>query len=465
MADYSKLVSGIIEALGGKDNISSSWHCATRLRVELKDWSLLNKEKLGKVTGVAGFSDLKGQLQIIIGPGVAAVYDALCDTVGLTKEKPLEENLDAKPKEKFGATLLNAISKSFIPIIEIIVATSLIKMFATILGPGMLNMITAESDLFRLFTFVGDAGFYFLPIYMGMSAAKNFGSSPMLGMLVGAILLSPGLAAIVTAGQPFTVYGIPMTLASYASSTLPAFVSVWIMSYIEKYFRKVVPDALKMMLVPLLTILIMLPIMLTVVGPIGTWVGSWLANTTVMLAGIHPIVSILVGTVIGGVFIFAILFGMHVPLFIIAIGMIVETGFDGLILPGMYLSVFALAGMEIGAFFKLKRPEDKSLTATYLLTHLVGGITEPAIFGIGIRYKKPLIMSCLGAAAGSLFVGIVGAKIYTIVATSSLLAVTGFLGGSSLNAILGFVGIGIAVVTAGVLTYLFGFQGIDLDAK
>ena len=175
--------------------------------------------------------------------------------------------------------------------------------------------------------------------------------------------------------------------------------------------------------------------------------------------------SILVGTVIGGVFVFAILFGMHIPLFMIAIGMMTQTGYDSLILPGMYASVFALAGMEIGALLRMKRPEDRSLVASYILTHLVGGITEPAIFGIGLRYRKPLICSCIGAAIGSLFMGVVGARIYTIVASSSVVAVTGFVGGSTMNTILGISGLAIAMVSAGIITYLFGFKGIDLGTK
>lgn len=468
MNDYKNLVNSVIEAIGGKDNISSCWHCATRLRVELKDWGLLNKEMLGNISGVAGYKELQGQLQIIIGPGVAKVYDIFCDTAGIMKEKQIDEKIDedlGKIKESLGSKIVNAISKSFIPIIEIIVATSFIKMFATLLGPGMLEIISAESDLYVLLNFVGDAGFYFLPIYMGMSAAKTFKASPMLGMLVGAILLHPTLTAIVANGQPFTVFGIPMTLASYASSTIPAFITVWIMSYIEKFFKKVVPDALKMMLVPLLTVLVILPIELCLVGPLGTWIGNALATITISLASTSQISYVLVGTIVGGIFIFAILFGMHVPLFMIAVGMIAETGFDGLILPGMMTSVFALLGMEIGALLRLKKSEEKSLCASYLLTHAIGGITEPAIFGIGMRYKKPIICSCIGAAIGALFIGIAGAKVYTVVASSSIFAVTAFLGGTTMNAVLGIAGLGIATIAGAILTYMFGFTKEQMSGE
>lgn len=459
MTDYSNLINGIIESVGGKENITSCWHCATRLRIELKDWGLLKTETLKKVKGVAGYKELQGQLQVIIGPGVANVYDQLCEITGIAKEKQIDEDLDSTKEIKEGivSKIVNSISKSFIPIIEIIVAASFIKMFATLLGPGMLNLISAESDIYTLLTFVGDAGFYFLPIYMGMSAAKTFKSSPMLGMFMGAILLHPTLVTLAGAGNPFTVFGIPMTLATYSSSTIPVFLSVLIMSYVEKFFKKYVPDSLKMMLVPLCTTLVMLPIMLCFIGPLGTWIGNALANITVTLANTGYIAYLLVATIIGGIFIFAILFGMHVPLFMIAVGMIAETGGDGLILPGMMTCVFALLGMEIGAFFRLKNTNDKSLTASYILTHAIGGITEPAIFGIGVRYKKPLMCSCAASAIAALLMALTGTKVYTVVASSSIFAATAFLGGSQINGILGFSFLGVAVVLGAILTYMFGF--------
>lgn len=463
MAKNEKLVADIIDAVGGPDNVSSCWHCATRLRFELKDWGLVKNADIDKIKGVMGKKIAGSQLQIIVGPGVGDVYDELCSTYNLKKEQAIDENLDSKGKLTVKSVLKNivaAISESFIPIIEIIVATSFISMFATVLGPTMLNVLSADSDLYILFTFVGNAGFYFLPIYMGMSAAKRFGASPFLGMLCGAIMLHPTLIDMVNNGTAFTVYGIPMTLVSYSSSTIPAFLSVWVMSYIEKFMRKHCPNSLKMMLVPLVTILVMLPIELCVLGPLGTMIGNGLADVVVWLASFGAIPSILVATIIGAVFIFAIVFGMHVPLFMIAIGLMSASadGGDALIIPGMMTSVFALAGMELGSIFRAKDPENKALSISYFVTHMIGGITEPAIFGLGLRYQKPIICSCIGAGVGSLFLAITGTKVYTVVASSSVFAVSAFFGGSNQNAILGVIGLVIAFVVAAILTYLFGYK-------
>lgn len=462
MAKHDQLVTQIMDALGGAENVSSCWHCATRLRFELKDWGLVKNADLDKIKGVLGKSIAGSQLQLIIGPGVAEVYDELCAKYNLKKEAAIDENLDNNAKLTFKGVVKNiiaAISDSFIPIIEIIVATSFIQMFATILGPSMLGVLSETSDIYRLFTFVGNAGFYFLPVYMGMSAAKKFGASPYLGMLIGAILISPGLIEIVNAGDPFTVYGIPMRLVSYSSTTIPAFLSVWVMSYIEKFWRKHCPDSMKMLLVPLLTILIMLPLELCILGPLGNMIGTGLADAVVWLAGLGTVPYVITATLIGFVFIFAIVFGMHVPLFMIAITLMTENGgADGLILPGMMASVFALLGMEIGSILKAKDPENKALAVSYLVTHAIGGITEPAIFGLGLRYQKPIVCSCIGAGCASLFMAITGTKVYTVVASSSIFAVSAFAGGPTSNFVMAMIGLVIGIVVAAVLTFIFGYK-------
>lgn len=464
MAKHEKMVSEIIAAVGGKDNVASCWHCATRLRFELKDWGLIKNDQIDKIKGVMGKSVAGTQLQLIIGPGVGEVYNELCEMTGIRKEKAIDENIDSKGKltiRKAIGTAISAISESFIPILPIIVATSFISVIATLLGPTMLNVLSDTSNLYILFTFVGNAGFYFLPIYMGMSAARRFGSSPMLGMLIGAIMLHPTLIEIVNSGTPFSVYGIPMTLVSYGSTTIPAFLSVWIMSYIEKFVTKHCPDSLKMLLVPLVTILIMLPITLCIMGPLGTLIGNGLAEVVLYLSSFGQIAYIIIGVIIGAVFIFAIVFGMHVPLFMIAVTLMTETGGDGLILPGMMTSVFALAGMELGSILKAKHGDNRALSISYFVTHMIGGITEPAIFGLGLRYQKPIICSCIGAGIGSLFICVTGAQVHMPVANSSVFAASCFFGGTSMNAILGISGLAIAFIAAAVITFLFGYKEID----
>lgn len=461
---FNELSEIIIDNIGGKDNVTLFTHCVTRLRFNIKDRGLVNVENIKLQDNVIGVQWSGEQFQVIIGPDVEEVYDTICKVGGFSRESSINENLDAgKSRTAKGIlnSIITAIGDCFIPIIPAVVASSFIGLIPTLFGPGMLNVMSAESDLFQLFTFVGNVGFYFLPVFMGMTAAKKFGVSQILGIFLAVMLVHPTLISIVNTGEPFTVYGLPMTLVSYASSTLPVLLSVWIMSYVERFIKKYCPDSLKMIVVPTLTILVMLPIVLVVVGPLGTLIGNGLASAIISIAAMGPIARILVGTAVGGFFIFAIMAGMHIPIYMIALGIMAVNGGDGLIIPATCTPVAALLGVEISAALKARKPENRALSISYLITHLIGGVTEPAIFGLGIRYVKPLICTCIGAACGSLFIMLTGTAVYTIVPTSNFLIVTSFLGSTTQNFVFGVVGLGISVVVAGVTTYLFGFKNID----
>ena len=210
--DYEKIAASVLEAVGGKDNITFCTHCATRLRFNLKDQSIVDEEKIKAVDGVIGVAKAGGQYQIIIGQDVANVYADVCGLAGLTPEAQVPDDITEKKKltlKGIGSSIVDTVSGSFVPVLPVIVAASFIKLLAMLLGPSMLNVITAESDLYTLFTFVGDAGFYFLPILMGYTASQKLGVTPVLGMFMGAIMLHPTLVAIVSGGTSFTVYGIP----------------------------------------------------------------------------------------------------------------------------------------------------------------------------------------------------------------------------------------------------------------
>lgn len=463
--DYTELANKIIELVGEKDNVTLFTHCVTRLRFNIKNRKLVDDETIKDLSGVIGVQWAGDQFQVIIGPDVEVVYDTVCRIGGFSKETVVNENIDEKKDLSVKGvlnTIVATIADCFVPVIPAIVVSSFIGLIPTILGPTMLDVMSAESDLYQLFTFVGNVGFYFLPMFMGMTAAKKFGVSQILGLFIGGILLHPTLLSIVGTGESFTVYGIPMTLVSYASSTIPVLLSVWIMSYIERFIKQYCPDSLKMIIVPTLTILIMLPIVLCIIGPLGTVIGNVLADIVISVASYGTIPRILVGTVVGGIFIFAIMAGMHIPLYMIALGvMSASGGSDNLIIPAMCTSVSALLGVEIGAALRAKKSENRALALSYIVTHAIGGVTEPAIFGIGIRYGKPLVCTSIGAACGSLFIMLSNAGVYTIVPSSNLLMVTSFAGSTTMNFVLGAVGLGIAVLVGAITTYFFGFKNID----
>lgn len=462
MKKYNKMLNEILDAVGGKENILVCFHCATRLRLQLKDFEKLKGEVLDNIEGVVGKNITADQLQIIIGPHVQDVYDELCDMARFRKENAIEENMEDGGKltvRKILGKVVDVISGSFVPLIPIIVAASFIKLLATLLGPSMFNVISAESNLYVLFTFVGDAGFYYLPIFMGYTAAKKMGASKVLGMFMGAIMLHPTLTELVASGQSFTVYGIPMKDVSYASSTIPMILVILVMSYVEKIFKKIIPNSLKMVFVPLCTMLVMLPVALCIIGPLGVNISSGLTNGLLAVASWGWFGSIVVSALGGALWNVLVLCGMHLAYYMAGVTIFVENGSDPLIMPTVIAGTMGILGMSFGALLKFRKDkENRALISGYLATHILGGVTEPAVFGIGMRYTGPFIGACLGGAAGAIYYGISGATITTMMAASNFLIFAQFLGSSKANIINGVIGGVIAAAVSCIYTYLFGFK-------
>lgn len=479
---YETMIQGILEAVGGKENVSSCYHCATRLRFILTDWNKLEIGRLDGIEGVLGRQLTGEQLQVIIGPHVGEVYAELCETTGILQKEAIDENLDAGQSgilsektagksdgsaagdarltpRKLLNNIINIVSESFVPLLPVIISASFLKLLAAILGPAMLNLIGAESDLYILFTFAGDAGFYFLPVFMGYTAARKMGVTPVLGMFVGAIMLHPTLTGLVSAGTAFTVYGIPMTLVSYGSTTIPIILIIWIMSYIEKFFNRFIPRSLRYVFSPLLTILVMLPVALCIVGPLGSMLGSGLTTVLLAIASTGTIGCILVSALGGALWNVLVLCGMHLAYYMAGVTIFIESGSDPLIMTTVVAGTMGMFGMTAGAVLRCwKDSENRNLFTSYLITHFFGGVTEPALFGIGMRYMQPFVGACIGGAAGAVYYGITGASITTMVAASNFLIFTQFAGGTTANFVHGVIGGLLAALVACVYTYLFGFR-------
>lgn len=472
--DYTEVGNKILANVGGKENIVSFRHCVTRLRFTVKDKSAVKADRISLLSGVVGTQWFGEQLQVIIGPEVDNVYQAICKAGGITPEAVVEENLDKNVlngKSRGGnvfTKIINALSKSVLPMIEVILTAGFLMLIATLIGPSGFKWVSETNDLYRLLNFAANAGFYFLPIYMGFSAAKTFNTSPFLGAFLGAILISPSLLEVVNAGAPFTVYGIPMTLVTYTSTTLPIFITVWVMSYVERFFRKYLPASLQMTFTPLLTVLVMLPIMLCAIGPIGSWIGTGFISGVNWLSAKGSFASLIVTTIIGATWILTVLFGFNMPVYMLALEQLNANGIDKVIFPGVICAFFALIGITLGAFakfVKMKRIDESSNALTYFVTLGIGGVSEPAIFGTGIRFKKPFLFMMIGGAVGSALSVILQAHVYSAVAHSGFFAPLGFVGGSTTNTVLGFLCAIVSLLVAAILTFLFGINEKSLNTE
>ena len=458
--DYSMMSSEIVKGIGGKDNVSFFTHCVTRLRFNLKDKGLVDSNGIEKISGIIGCQWVGDQLQIIIGQEVEDVYETICELEGFKREDAIEEDTqsDSQKKKRFSfkyllnEVIIGTISECVFPIYPIFVGAGIIKMFATILGPNLLNFFSAESDVLTLLNFVGDAGFYYFPVFVAWTAAKKFNTSISIALFLSSVLVHPTLVGMVAEGTKFTVFGIPMTLVNYPNQLLPSILMVWVLSYVYKYVDKVCPKSVKTAVVPVCTVLIMLPITLCLLGPIGSYCGiliaivaKWLVSTVGPLA---------VG-LIGGLWYVLVGLGMDKALIPIILNQFATQGHDDLFWLSAIVATYALIGVAV-AFAIRSKKEERAMNTSSAITLILGGVSEPTIFGCIFRFKKAMIWLFTGGFVGGIIASILNVKAYTI-GTGNILFFTVCAGGDGSSLVPGIIACVAAFLVSFILSMLFGF--------
>lgn len=431
---YNKTAKEVLQAVGGKDNVIQVTHCMTRLRFNLKDDKIPNQEKIKQIDGVAGVVQSGGQYQVIIGTTVEPVYAELIQIGGFAEQEAVKDSIDQKkeklsPKSILGA-MFDYLSGSLTPLIPILLVASLCRTVAAVLGPQLIGAISEESSLYILFTFVGDAGFYFLPIFIGYSAAKKRNCSIPIGMLLGAVLIHPTLINMVTNESSLHVYGIPAMINNYASTVIPMILSIWVMSYVEKFFKKYSPDVLKVFLVPFGTLIVMLPLSLCVLAPAGAFFGTYICNAII---SVNSVAGPLGVAIIGGTFAILVLTGMHPVLFTYLFVTFPMLGYDTFMEPGVLAASWAGTGVAIACAFKFKKRENRTLTISYIITWFIGGVGEPLLYGLNVPYKTPLYASAIAGFITGLVAGFLNLTAYILSTSNGIYLIPAFVGGSTSN--------------------------------
>lgn len=462
MDKNQELAQRILESVGGQTNVSQVTHCMTRLRLNLVDDSIVDTNEVKKIPGVLGVSQKGGQYQIIIGQTVPHVYDAFMGQLeksGITvsQDESEQKQVEKEPfsLKKLGNTILDGLAGSLTPLIPALVAVSMFKMVIAVFGPSMLGVIADGSQLYQLLTMVGDAGFYFFPILLGYTASKKLGTTPVLGMLLGAILVHPTLIQIATEGQVFSVYGISASAQNYSNTVIPIILSVWVMVYVEKFYKKIVPTTLATVFSPALAIATMLPIMLIVLGPIGFRLGEYLSR---FLLSLDSVAGFLAVAVIAALWQFLVMTGMHLLLITTMITVFAQNGQEALVSPAAIVASICVAGMSLGSFLSLRKKDERALAFSFLVASFIGGVTEPALYGLGARYKKPFIGLIIGGLAGGVYAGITGVTTYAMIPVASFIAMTAFFGGTTANTINGLIACGIGFIISAGVTYVLGVK-------
>ncbi|KTS29352.1 beta-glucoside-specific PTS transporter subunit IIABC [Pantoea stewartii] len=440
--NYQDTAQQIIPLIGGKDNVQSLFHCITRLRFLLRDNSKADRHALEALDGVIGVNISGDQFQLIIGNDVKPLCDALLSQL------PLQE-ASVRPASRCNpvSAVLEGLSGIFSPIIPAIAGAGILKGILALMVA--FHWLETQNQSYQILLAISDGVFYFLPLALAFSAAKRFGANPYVAVALAASLFHPALQTLFTAGEPIRFLGLPVPTVNYASTVIPVLLSIWLLSYVERLIDRVIPAALKTMFVPLLSLLIVTPVTLIAIGPLGIFAGNALTGGIIWLV---ENMGIIAGVVVGGTLSLIIITGMHYVLVPVMIHNISHMGFDPFKIL-FYVANLGQAGAAFGVFLRARDKKLKSLALTTSFSAAMG-ITEPAMYGINIRYKRPFAAALLGGACGGAFAMAMGVKTYAF-ALSGLPGIPALVGPTFLSALLSLV---IAFSSAALLTVILGFE-------
>lgn len=450
---YQELARTIIKNVGGGGNISNFTHCATRLRFNLKNDSKADLQTLKSTKGIIGVINSNGQLQIIIGSDVSNVYKEILNS-NLVVSNDKQDN-----KKKGLTSIFEIIAGIFTPIMPPLTAAGMLKVVLII--SSSFGWLSKESQTYYIFNFAADSIFFIFPVILGYTSAVKFKCNPYMGMLLGGAMIHPSYMALVNAKESVTFLGLPMKLVTYASSVVPIILVVFVMSYVENFADKVSPKPIRFFLKPLITILIMIPLVFLVLGPLGSITGEGLA---ILVNKINTIAPWLIPAIIGATTPLLVMIGMHWAIIPIGFNELALKGFENFIGPGMMVSNIAHGGAILAVALKTKNKDFKQLAGSSGFSALFG-ITEPAMYGVTLKLKKPLIPIMVAGGLAGLYCGLMGVVRYST-GMPGLASIAIFISDiKPSNIFHALIACGIAFVVGFVGMFVVGFEDIQNENK
>ncbi|MFC5735920.1 beta-glucoside-specific PTS transporter subunit IIABC [Cytobacillus gottheilii] len=449
MADYKQLAQSIVEGVGGENNVDSVYHCMTRLRFKLKNGNKLNKKDLEQLDGVVSVLYSNGQHQVVIGNHVAEVYKAITDQYNIDSAATSSSQESEKKTSNPIARLFNIMSSIITPIVPTLAGSGMLKallvIFTTYFG------MSEESSTYLILSAASNAVFYFFPLALAVSAAKTYGVNTFVSLAIMGALMEPKFTGLMQeVGDIVDFAGLPIVLMSYSGQIIPAILAIWLYSYLEKFLNKVIPKVIQMFAVPMISLLVMVPLTAGLIGPFGVYVGDGIATGIDMMSNTS---GMLTGAIIGAGWTFLVMFGIHWGIVPAMLQNLTQTGFDT-IRPPVANATFAQAGVAFGVFLKAKDKKLKSLALSSLAPALLAGVTEPIVYGLSVRLKRPMIAAVIGGTIGGAFAGAMNTTVMAYV-FPALTTLPAFMTDTFAYYI---ISITIAFVLTAALTYILGFD-------
>lgn len=453
--DYAEIADTLIAALGGKENITRLFHCMTRLRFYVKDRTKINEKEILKVSGISGVNWHEDQFQVIAGNEVNEMYKALENKGVPTDDAPAAESQSSK---SVVSKIIDSITGCMTPMIPALTAAGMIKVVLSLLTT--FHLVTDTSSTYQVISMIGDVTFYFMPFLIAANAAKVFRVNQSLALFIAGVYLSPAFVSMVASDAAITLFGLPITKATYSYSVIPVILMVWITHYIELLVDRITPKMVKLILNPTLVILISAPIALIVVGPLGTIIGNGLAVAINFLSA--KLGFIIVG-ILAATFPFIVMTGMHHALTPIGLNAIATGGTDSLIFVSQVCSNIAQSGSSFAVAVKSKDENMKQLASAAGVSALMG-ITEPALYGVTLKLKRPVVAAAIAAGIGGIVGGLLHVSLY--IAQNCIMAIPAFIGEKGMsNLLYGIIMIVVSFVASFVLTFIFGFEDAEPEQE
>ena len=457
--DFTNLAKTIVEKVGGVENINSLMHCVTRLRFKLRDESVAKTEELTSTPGVLKVMQSAGQYQVVIGKDVNDVFDAIMSNFKIASGGAVEDKAAAEEdkklqkkggKKKVFDTVVDTISGIFLPFLGAFAGVGLLKGVLVLLTT--LGWLDKSTTTYTILYAAADGMFYFLPMFLAYTAGKKFGANPFVSMCIAAAMLYPNITTLYNSGDVVTFLGIPVTLISYSSTVLPILVATYAQSWLEKLLNKVFPKMIRGLFVPMLTIVIIVPLSFIVIGPITDIVGKGLANGIQWFLNVAPAVG---GFLIAALWPIMIIFGIHWGVVPIVLNNHATLGYD-MILPLTVGCNFGIAAACFAVFLRTRNRQMKEVSGSSAVSALVGGITEPGVYGVLIKYKRIFAAMCIFNGIGGIIGGIAHMTRASMISVNVLTipAVVALYGPASIFCIL------VSVIGTFLATYLFLYKDV-----
>ncbi|MHA7291275.1 beta-glucoside-specific PTS transporter subunit IIABC [Arthrobacter sp. MDT3-24] len=442
--DYTTLAADILEGVGGEKNLVGATHCATRLRLRLRDDAKADTAAVEKLPGVIAVMQAGGQYQVVIGNDVPLVFAGL----GKISRFGNEDSADEAPSQgNLFNRFIEMVSAIFSPILWPLAGSGLLKAFLSM--AGTFGWVAPTNNTYVILSAAADALFYFLPLFLAVTAARRFKVNQFTSMAIAGALVYPSIVALGTAGQPVDFAGIPLVMMNYTSSVIPIIVAVWLQGYLERFLLKFLPSAVRNFLTPLLTVAIMVPLTLLTVGPATTLLSQGVSAGITAIFGFAPWLA---GALMGAFWQVFVLFGLHWGFVPIMTNDLATIGYSLLMAP-LVPAVLAQAAAMVAVALRTRSAARRGVAAPAAMSGFLAGVTEPGIYGVNLPLKKPFYFGIAGGAVGGAIAAMGGSASNAFV-FASLLALPAFTAVG--NFVLLLIGTAVAILIAFILTFIFG---------